>query len=139
MGVNKMFNMGMAIRATWMAIDISKLPPQVQNHLAQFQQFQQQLQLVIQQRTQVELRLRDVERALEELKKIKGDTLIYKSIGSLLIKSPGKESVEKDLTESKETLEIRKKTLDDQEGRLKEKTQELQSKIQNALSLSKTE
>ena len=122
-----------------MSIDISKLPPQVQNQLGQFQQMQQQLQVVVQQRTQLELRLHDTEKALEELQKIKGDTAIYKSIGSLLIKTPDRKSVEKDLRETKETLEIRKKSLEEQEGRLKEKTQELQSKIQNALSLSKAD
>lgn len=120
-----------------MAIDISNLPPQLQNQLQQFQQMQQQLQMIVQQRTQVELRLRDTDKALEELAKLKGETPIYKSIGSLLVKTPDKKSVQKELSETKETLEIRKKTLEEQEGRLKEKTQELQSKIQNALSLSK--
>ena len=120
-----------------MAIDPKSLPPQIQNQLGQLQQIQQQLQLVTQQRTQIDLRLKDTERALEELKKTTEKTPIYKSIGSLLIRAPTKQSIEKELTENKETLEIRKKTLEQQEGRFKEKSQELQSKIQNALSLSK--
>lgn len=120
-----------------MAIDPKSLPPQIQNQLGQLQQIQQQLQLVTQQRTQIDLRLKDTERALEELKKTTEKTPIYKSIGSLLIRAPNKQSIEKELTENKETLEIRKKTLEQQEGRFKEKSQELQSKIQNALSLSK--
>jgi prefoldin beta subunit len=120
-----------------MAIDPKSLPPQIQNQLGQLQQIQQQLQLVTQQRTQIDLRLKDTERALEELKKTTEKTPIYKSIGSLLIRAPNKQSIKKELTENKETLEIRKKTLEQQEGRFKEKSQELQSKIQNALSLSK--
>ena len=120
-----------------MAIDPKSLPPQIQNQLGQLQQIQQQLQLVTQQRTQIDLRLKDTERALEELKKTTEKTPIYKSIGSLLIRAPNKQSIKKELTENKETLEIRKKTLEQQEGRFKEKSQELQSKIQNALALSK--
>ena len=120
-----------------MAIDSKSLPPQIQNQLGQLQQIQQQLQLVTQQRTQIDLRLKDTERALDELKKATEKTPIYKSIGSLLIRTPNKQSIEKELIENKETLEIRKKTLEQQEGRFKEKSQELQSKIQNALSLSK--
>jgi prefoldin beta subunit len=120
-----------------MAVDPKSLPPQIQNQLGQLQQMQQQLQLVTQQRTQIDLRIKDTERALEELKKTPEKTPIYKSIGSLFIRIPTKQSIEKELKENKETLEIRKKTLEQQEGRFKEKSQELQSKIQNALSLSK--
>jgi len=120
-----------------MAIDPKNLSPQIQNQLGQLQQMQQQLQLVTQQKTQIDLRLKDTERALEELKKTTEKTPIYKSIGALLIRTPNKQSIEKELMENKETLEIRKKTLEQQEGRFKEKSQELQSKIQNALSLSK--
>jgi len=120
-----------------MAIDPKNLSPQIQNQLGQLQQIQQQLQLVTQQRSQIDFRLKDTERALEELKKTTEKTPIYKSIGSLLIRAPTKQSIEKELMENKETLEIRKKTLEQQEGRFKEKSQEIQSKIQNALSLSK--
>ncbi len=120
-----------------MAIDPKHLPPQIQNQLGKLQQIQQQLQLVTQQKTQIDFRLNDTERALEELKKTTEKTPIYKSIGALLIQTPNKQSIEKELIENKETLEIRKKTLEQQEGRFKEKSQELQSKIQNALSLSK--
>jgi prefoldin beta subunit len=120
-----------------MAIDMKNLPPQVQNQLTQLQQMQQQLQMTIQQRTQIELRLRDIERALEELNKTEKDAPIYRNIGSLIFRSEGKDAVTKELKDDKETLEIRKQTLEKQEGRLKEKSQELQSKIQNALSLTK--
>ncbi|MCK4902623.1 MAG: prefoldin subunit, partial [Thermoplasmatales archaeon] len=59
---------------------------------------------------------------------------IYKSVGALLIKTKGKSEITKELKSNKESLELRKTTLDQQEGRTKEKLTELQSKVQNALS-----
>ena len=51
-----------------MAIDPKSLPPQVQNQLGQLQQIQQQLQFVTQQRTQIDLRIKDIEHSLEDTK-----------------------------------------------------------------------
>jgi len=63
-------------------------------------------------------------------------TPIYKSIGALLIKTKGKNDVTKELKENKDSLVLRKNTLEKQEGRTKEKLNELQSKVQNSLNLS---
>ena len=95
-----------------------------------------QLQMIIQQRQQVEARLKETEEALEELNKVDEKTPIYKSIGSILVKTKGKSEVVKELQSDKESLELRKNTLEKQEGRTKEKLNELQSKVQNALSVS---
>ncbi|HID25297.1 MAG TPA: prefoldin subunit beta [Thermoplasmata archaeon] len=113
-----------------------EMSPQLQDQLIRFQQMKSQLQMVTQQRQQIEIRLREVEQALEEINKLKEGTPIYKSIGSLLIKAESKESVIKGLKEDKETLELRKGTLEKQEGRLKEKLTEMQSKMENTLKLS---
>ncbi len=112
---------------------MSELPPQVQNLVAQLQQLQQQLQAVITQRTQVEALLRETERALQELEKVGDDAAIYRAVGSILIKEE-KEKVVKDLTEKKETYEIRIKTLQRQEERLRERFAETQKKLQSMLS-----
>jgi prefoldin beta subunit len=120
-----------------MAVDIKDLPPQVQSQLGRLQQLQQQLQIIFQQRQRIEIKLKGAEGALEELEKTDKDAPIYRNVGSLLIRARSKEEVEKELRDEKETLEIRKKTLESQEGRIKEKSQELQSKIQSALSLAK--
>jgi len=113
-----------------------EVSPQLQDQLIRFQQMKSQLQMVTQQRQQIEIRLHEVEQALEEINKLKEGTPIYKSIGSLLIKAESKESVIKGLKEDKETLELRKGTLEKQEGRLKEKLAEMQSKMENALKLA---
>ncbi len=112
---------------------MGELPPQVQNLVAQLQQLQQQLQAVIAQRTQVEALLRETERALQELEKVGDDTPVYKAVGSILVKED-KEKVVKDLTEKKETYEIRIKTLQRQEERLRERFAETQKKLQGMLS-----
>ncbi|HEC82698.1 MAG TPA: prefoldin subunit beta [Thermoplasmatales archaeon] len=116
-----------------MAIKFEDLPPQVQNQLKQLQQLQQQLEMTVQQKLQIEIRLRETENALEELNKMEGDEAVYKSIGNLIIRA-NKENLIKELKEDKETTEIRKKTIEEQEKRIKEKIEELQNKLQEALS-----
>ncbi len=115
-----------------MAIKFDDLPPQVQNQLRQLQQFQQQLEITVQQRLQIDVRLRETENALEELNKLEENAPVYKSVGNLIIKAD-KDKLIKELQEEKETLEVRKKTLESQESKLKEKIEELQKKLQEAL------
>ena len=113
-----------------------EISPQLRDQINRLQQFRMQLQMITQQRQQVELRLKEVEEALNELDKTDGKTPIYKSVGALLIKSKGKNEITKELKSNKESLELRKSTLEKQEGRTKEKLNELQSKVQNAFNLS---
>ena len=115
-----------------MAVKFEDLPPQVQNQLKQMQQLQQQLEMLVQQRLQLDVRLRETENALEELNKLEDDSLIYKTIGNLIIKAD-RETVLKELQEEKESSELRKKTLEGQETKIKEKLEELQTKIQEVL------
>jgi prefoldin beta subunit len=112
-------------------VEMSK---QLQDQINRLQQMRMQLQMIAQQRQQVEMRLKETEEALEELEKIDDKTTVYKSIGSLLVKTKGKGEVKKELKENKDSFELRKSTLEKQEGRTKEKLNELQSKVQNALS-----
>jgi prefoldin beta subunit len=116
-----------------------KLSPQLQDQINRFQQFRTQMEILIQQRQQVELQLKETDQAIEEISKAAEGTPIFKSIGSILIKAKGKNEMAKELKSAKETLELRKTTLEKQEGRTKEKLTELQSKVQNALNVSKQE
>lgn len=115
-----------------------EMSQQLQDQIGRFQQMQSQLQMIQQQRQQIESRLHEIEEALEELEKATEKTQIYKSIGSVLIKTKGKADVVKELKSSKESLDLRKSTLTTQEGRTKEKLSELQSKVQNAMQASKS-
>ena len=110
----------------------SNISPQMQNQLAQFEQLRQQLQMVMTQRLQIESQVREIETALEEIGNIADDTPIYKNVGSLMVKAEDKKEVEKDLTEQKETLDVRVKTLERQENQLKERYQSLQKDLTEA-------
>ena len=115
-----------------------EMSKQLQDQLARLQQMRIQLQMIIQQRQQVDLRLKEVDETLQELEKTDEKTPIYKSVGAILIKTKGKDDVVKDLKSNKEALELRKTTLEKQEGRTKEKLTELQSKVESTLSASES-
>lgn len=114
-------------------MELDNLPPQLQNQIAQFQQLQQQAQMIISQRQQMELQQKEVHNTIEELENIDDKTTIYKSIGSLLAKANNKETVVKELQEQKETLDIRVKTLQRQEERLRTRLNELQEQLSQKL------
>jgi len=117
-------------------VEMSK---QLQDQINRLQQMRMQLQMLMQQRQQVDLRLKETEEALTEVEKLGNEAPIYKSVGALLIKTKGKTEIKKQLKEDKESLELRKTTLEKQEGRTKEKLTELQSKVQNSLDGSSEE
>jgi prefoldin beta subunit len=109
------------------------LPAKLQNDLKQFQRVQQDLQSVAQQRMQFDMKLREAVHTLDELKTLGDDPSIYRPIGGLLVKAKGKSEVEELLTEEKETLEVRLKALERQEGHLKEKYTQMQKELTEAL------
>ena len=117
----------------------NQFSPQLQDQINRLQQLRTQVQMIAQQRQQVDMKLHEIDEALEELEKINASTPVYKSVGSILIKSKGKSSLQKELKQEKETLDVRKSTLEKQESRSREKLNELQSKVQNALNISNNE
>ncbi|MEM3622431.1 MAG: prefoldin subunit beta [Candidatus Bathyarchaeia archaeon] len=116
-----------------MSDEISKLPPQVQERLLRLQQLQQTLQSVLVQKQQVEIELTEIEQALSELEKMSDDAVIYKAIGSLLVKSEKAKTVA-DLNERKELFNTRAAVLGKQEERLRSQIKDLQTKLQQDLS-----
>lgn len=111
----------------------SELPPQVQNQIAQLQQLQQQAAVLGSQRQQLEVAVREIERTLEELAKAAPDAVLYRTAGGLLIRAKDKESVAKDLTDTKETTDVRLESVKRQEQRLRERLESLQKELQAAL------
>jgi len=112
---------------------VKEISPQLQNQIAQYQNLQQQLQVLANQRVQLEAKLREIEATLEELGKIAGETPVYKSIGMLLVRQDDREGLKKELEEHKETLTIRVKSFQKQEKSLAERYEGLGAKIQSAL------
>ena len=97
------------------------IPPKLQNDLKQFQRLQQDLGTVNQQRLQLELKLREVTHTLEEVKGLPNEAALYRPIGGLLVRAKDRAEVEGLLGEEKETLEVRVKALERQEGSLRER------------------
>ncbi|HEY7587707.1 MAG TPA: prefoldin subunit beta [Thermoplasmata archaeon] len=112
---------------------MKEVSPQLQNQIAQYQQLQQQLQVLTSQRIQLEAKLREIEGTLEELGKLSGNTQVYKSIGMLLVRQDDREVLKKELEEHKETLTVRVKSVQRQEKALSERYESLGEKIRAAL------
>ena len=116
-----------------MSDELSKLPPNVQERLLRLQQLQQTLQSILAQKQQVEMEKTEVEQTVAELQKTAEDAVIYKAIGSLLVKAE-KPKVNEELIERKELLETRSTVLTRQEERMRSQIKEAQTKLQEDLS-----
>jgi prefoldin beta subunit len=116
-----------------MSDEISKLPPQVQERLLRLQQLQQTLQSILAQKQQVEMEQTEVEQTISELQKTADDAVIYKAIGSLLVKGD-KAKVTEELVERKELLNTRSTVLVKQEERIRSQVKDAQTKLQQDLS-----
>jgi prefoldin beta subunit len=113
--------------------ELSKLPPNVQERLLRLQQLQQTLQTILAQKQQVEMEKAEVEQTLAELTKTADDAVIYKAVGSLLVKAE-KTKVSEDLNERKSLLETRSTVIARQEERVRSQVKESQTKLQEDLS-----
>lgn len=102
----------------------------IENIIGQMKIHNQQLQAIMMQLQSISLQNREIEKALEELDK-SGDE-VYKSIGPILVKSK-KDDIKKELEENKVDNELRIKTLEKQEKKIKEKMTENQKKVQDMI------
>ncbi len=116
-----------------MSDDLSKLPPNVQERLLRLQQLQQTLQTILAQKQQVEMEKTEVDQTLAELAKTPDDPVIYKAVGSLLVKAE-KAKVSEELTERKDLLGTRSTVIARQEERIRSQVKEAQTKLQEDLS-----
>lgn len=116
-----------------MSDDISKLPPNVQERLLRLQQLQQTLQSILAQKQQVEMEKTEVDQTMAELTKTADDAVIYKAIGSLLVKAE-KTKVTAELEERKSLLDTRSTVMARQEERIRSQVKEAQTKLQEDLS-----
>lgn len=110
-----------------------EVPPWVREHLARFEQTQKNLQAIMVQKQQVEMELTEIEKAVSELDKSEDATKIYKSIGSLLIKT-SKKNILSELQERRELGNTQVTVLAKQEIRVSESLKEIQAKIESATS-----
>jgi prefoldin beta subunit len=119
------------LKASVLSQDV-ELPPQIQEQLVRLQQLQQTLQSVVAQKQQLELELNETDKALSELEKSTDETPVYKSVGSILVKS-NRQSLMGELKERKELLTTRVTVLGKQEDRTRERLKEVQERLQERL------
>jgi prefoldin beta subunit len=105
-----------------------ELPPWFKEQLARFNQMQQNLQMIQMQKQQIEVEIVEIDKALEELKKINVEDSVYKTAGPVLIKAK-RDDVVKELEEKKELSNTRVMVLTKQETRVRENLKEIQTKI----------
>nr|AIF16955.1 hypothetical protein [uncultured marine thaumarchaeote KM3_75_F03]AIF18589.1 hypothetical protein [uncultured marine thaumarchaeote KM3_83_E04] len=109
-----------------------QIPPMLQEQLSKLQQTQQNLQMIIAQKQQLELEQLETEKALVELNKANDDDAVFKHAGTILIKSNKKDLIE-ELEEKKELAKTKASLLAKQEERLKTGLKEQETKIQEMI------
>ena len=105
------------------------IPKETEKDINEFQSLQNQLQMVLIQKQQVKMQLDDIDSAVEELKEAKGE--VFKAAGSILVQS-NKDDVTKELSEKKDSLNVRLNVLSKQEEKLRSRLIELKNKIEKA-------
>lgn len=111
---------------------MNNMSPKVQNQLGMLQQIQQQLQNILQQKAQYEMAVREAKRAQEEISDAGEDTVMYMSVGTVMMQKK-KSDVSAKLNEKTESLELRIKSLEKQEKMLAGKFEQMQAQIKEAL------
>lgn len=109
-----------------------QLPPWLQEQVGRLQQLQQNLQSIMMQKQHLESEHLETERALEVLQKVNDDDTVYKTAGSILVKST-KATLVLELQEKKELANTRLMVLTKQETRIKENLKEAEAKIREML------
>ena len=116
----------------FMSAGEQQLPPWLQEQVGRLQQLQQNLQSIILQKQHLESEHLETERALELLQKASDNDVVYKTAGSILVKST-KTILVSELQEKKELANTRLTVLTKQESRVKENLQEAETKIREML------
>lgn len=109
-----------------------QIPPWLQEQVGRLQQLQQNLQSIMLQKQHLESEHLETERALELLQKASDEDVVYKTAGSILVKST-KTVLVSELQEKKELANTRLTVLTKQEARVKENLKEAETKIREML------
>jgi len=109
-----------------------KLPPEVQQTLAQYQSIRDTYVKIDAELRLIESELTDIDHILDTLKSIQEEPELYKMVGHILIKR-SREEVVKELEERKEFLSIKKDKYKKQLTILEKQLNELEAKIKELL------
>jgi len=108
-----------------------EMPEDAKNLIAQFQNYQQQLQNILIQRESMKMQNLEIERALEELN-ITAQKTAYKITGQIMVNKPVEE-LKNELGETKENIDVRIKSLEKNEEKLNGKLKDLQEKLKEVI------
>lgn len=103
---------------------------EMQEKINKLSMMEQSLQSFLAQKQTFQAQLLEIDSALDEIKKT---DKAYKIIGNVMVASD-KESLEKELVQKKELAELRIKTIDKQEEKMREKASELQSEVMKGMA-----
>ncbi|MFW9936350.1 MAG: prefoldin subunit [Candidatus Thorarchaeota archaeon] len=112
-----------------MTINFDQLDEETKKKIQNLSALSQSLEFLTQQKIQLETSLKETELAIENLTEATTDTIVYKNIGGVMVKS----SRDKLLDEKKNlkvTLEMRLKTIDQKTERTKNSFETLQKSLQ---------
>ncbi|HLD75894.1 MAG TPA: prefoldin subunit beta [Candidatus Norongarragalinales archaeon] len=101
--------------------------PDVPPEVIEYQNLQQQLQLVMMQKQQMLIQKKELEKALEEVNASAGP--FYRFVGTVLV-AKEKESLQKELSSEKDELGMRIPLLERQEKKFKERFDVVRKKVE---------
>jgi len=106
-----------------------KLSKEVQEKINELQLIEQNMQSFLLQKQNFQTQLLEVESALKELETTKE---AYKIVGNIMV-SAKKDELKKDLESKKEMFDLRIKSFEKQEQKLKEKASKLQEEVMSQM------
>lgn len=109
----------------------------LQNRLRQAQQIEMQLEQVLNQKYQLDLRVKELDRTLKELESVGETAPVYRAVGPILYKVEDRKKLVEELQEQKELTTLRTKTLENNQKNLEEKYKEMEASIKKTYEESK--
>lgn len=103
------------------------IPEKAREDIIKFQQIQQQLQVMMMQKQNVQTQKSEIDNALAELSKLE-EKEAYEVIGNIMVKK-SKTDIEKALKEKQELLDLRISTIEKQQDKITKSATELQEKL----------
>lgn len=103
---------------------------ETESQIKELQVLEQNLQSILMQKQAFQLELNEVENATEEL--IKSSEEVYKIVGNIMLKYSRQKLIE-ELKQKKDLISLRLKSLDNQEEKITENTNNLRKKVLSKL------
>jgi len=112
-----------------LTINLDQLDEETKKKFQNLTQVGQTLELLTQQKIQIDSSIRETELALGELEKANPDTTVYKQIGGIMVRSE-RDKLLAEKTSDKETLNMRSTTLAQKIERTKSTFENMQKSLQ---------